>query len=408
MAGRDKKDRLRVLITTSTFPTREGDGQARFVLDLAEALSEHVDVTVLAPHGPGLPTRERIGRVWVRRFRYFLPTSAQTLAYGAGMRDNLRQNWLARIQMPFFLIAQTLATGWTLFRARADAINSHWLVPQGLTSALVAKITRTPLILQVHAADIYFLARFAWGGKVARFVVSKSSTVFADGSHVRKALDDLLGYPSGAILRPMGVWAEKFNDPTPDKSRSPELPAEYVMFVGRLVEKKGAEFLIRAMPAVREQAPRTEVVMVGAGPLETNLKATCSELGLSEVVHFVGPKPHSEVIRLMRYAEVVCVPSIVDSHGETEGMPTVVLEALATGVPVVGSEVDGIPDILSDRVNGWLAKPKDPDDLSRAILDAVTSGEADSVAGRAQVTALEHDWTSVARQYLVALEGDVS
>ena len=395
---------LRVLITTSTFPVREGDGQARFILDLADALSDHAAVTVLAPHAPGTPRQERLGEVLVKRFRYFFPTAYESLAYGSGMRDNMERSRLARLQVPFLLVAQLIATIWTMFRIRPTVVNAHWLVPQGLTSALAARLLRTPLVLHVHAADVYFLRRVSWGDKIARFVVSSASDVLADGSHVRDALDEILGYESGATLRPMGVWTHRFGSAIDEVPFERTLPDRYVVFVGRLVEKKGIEYLIRAMPEVRNQLPNMELVIVGSGPLDESLRKLAEALGIGGAVKFLGALSHAEVVSLLRGAEVACVPSIIDSRGETEGMPTVVLEAMAAGVPVVGSAVNGIPDILHDAENGWLVEPANDDDLARGLLSALKYPSGDAMTEAGKETALLHDWGTVADEYAHVLK----
>lgn len=375
------------------------------MLDLAEALSAHADVTVLAPHSPGAPRKQTIGRVAVRRFRYFLPTAYESLTYGSGMRDNIDRNWLAKLQVPFFLVAQVIATIWTMSTIRPAVVNAHWLVPQGLTSALAARILRKPLVLHVHAADVYFLRRVLWGDKIARFVVGRASSVLADGSHVRETLDQLLGFESDATLRPMGVWTDDLRSAVGNSSDiTSALPTRYVLFVGRLVEKKGVEYLIRAMPEVHDHHGDVELVIVGSGPLGPGLRSLTSELGMDDKVHFVGTQPHEEIWILLRSSAVVCVPSIIDSRGETEGMPTVVLEAMAAGARVVGSEVDGIPDILKDAENGWLAQPADSDDLARALLDALEHPVGDDIADAGEQTALLHDWHRVAEEYALVLD----
>jgi glycosyltransferase involved in cell wall biosynthesis len=374
------------------------------VLDLAEALGTHADVTVLAPHSPGARRKQTIGRVFVRRFRYFFPTAYESLAYGSGMRDNMERSWLARLQVPFFLVAQLIATIWTMATIRPAVVNAHWLVPQGLTSALAARLLRKPLVLHVHAADVYFLGRVSWGDKVSRFVVGSASAVLADGSHVRDALDEILGYESGATLRPMGVWTDRFGEEVDDVLSDWHLPVRYVVFVGRLVEKKGVEYLIRAMPEVRNRVPTMELVIVGSGPLDQPLRNLAEDLGIANAVMFLGAISHSDVVPVLRRAEVACVPSIIDSRGETEGMPTVVLEAMAAGIPVVGSSVNGIPDILFDRENGWLANPGEPSDLARALVDAASTDRAELIANQGRLTAQDHDWSNVAVQYVASLE----
>lgn len=399
----ENEETFRVLITTSTLPVIEGDGQARFVLDLARALSAHAAVTVLAPHAPGATFKEIIESVRIRRFRYFLPLRSQRLAYGPGMRHNIERSWLAKIQMPFFVFAQVLATGWVAVRGRASVINAHWLVPQGFTTALISRVLRIPMVLHVHAADVYFLRGRRYGRWVARFVVRSSSIVFADGSHVRDSLDYLIGYESGARLRPMGVWTTQFDSNVAGQNHHEHLPEHFVLFVGRLVEKKGVEYLIRAMVKVRRLLTEMELVIVGSGPLEDELRSLAVGLGIADSTHFMGPRAHEQVAATMRLADVVCVPSIIDSKGETEGMPTVVIEGMASGSRVVGTQVDGIPDILEDAQNGWLVRPADSEHLAQGILAALRHPHGDAIAAAGSRTARDHDWLAVADEYGSAL-----
>jgi glycosyltransferase involved in cell wall biosynthesis len=98
------------------------------------------------------------------------------------------------------------------------------------------------------------------------------------------------------------------------------------------------------------------------------------------------------------------VPSIIDSRGETEGMPTVVIEAMAAGVPVVGSAVDGIPDIIRHGENGWLCREKDPEHLAETILAALDQSDDQRIRRAAAQTAEQHDWPRVAERYMEVFE----
>lgn len=110
----------------------------------------------------------------------------------------------------------------------------------------------------------------------------------------------------------------------------------------------------------------------------------------------------------MRSASVICVPSIIDSRGETEGMPTVVLEAMASGARVVGSNVDGIPDILRDAENGWLVEPADERSLADGILAACSDRRGQEIATEGVETARANDWVAVAKEYKAVLEDAVA
>lgn len=384
-----------LILLTSTLPVREGDGVPRFVLDLAVAMAHYCHVTLLAPHSSGAAKSEESRGVSIRRFSYFFPSRLERLTAGGVIAVNLRDSLLAWLQVPFLLIAQGIALLSTMRETKATVVNTHWLVPQGLTAAVVRIIKPFTHVLHVHAADVYLLQRIPLGRYIARFVVNRCDAVLADGSHVKHALDILIGRDSMATLRPMGVWTDSF-------ARSEHLAEEgsdFILFVGRFVEKKGIPFLLRAMVSVRERFPELRLVLIGDGPMEERLREDVVRLGLEDAVTFAGPRPHDDVVRYLHACRLACVPSIVDSRGETEGMPTVVVEAMAAGVPVVGSNVDGIPDVISHAENGWLAEPEDVDDLAWRIIEALDSPHREEVADQAAITSARHDWLTVAAEY---------
>ena len=158
---------MRFLITASTFPVRKDDGIPRFILDLAIAMSEHAEVSVLAPDAPevsdkDVSTSELFGPVDVHRFSYFWPRSMQRLAITnqRGMRDNLRGSLLAKAQIPLFLQRQASALKRLVREKQIGVVNAHWLVPQGLVAAWALR--RSPnvrLVLHVHAGDVYLLQK---------------------------------------------------------------------------------------------------------------------------------------------------------------------------------------------------------------------------------------------------------
>ncbi|MDX2053526.1 MAG: glycosyltransferase family 4 protein [Polyangiaceae bacterium] len=393
---------MRILIPTSTFPLELSGGWRRFVYDLAAALAKKAEVTVLAPGAPGASDRERMGPVDVRRFSYFWPKSRQCLAYGTSMVDSMRESGWAKAQVPTFLMAQAHAIRRLVATEHFDVVNSHWMVPQGLSVAAASFLTRPfKHVLSIHAGDVYLLNKVPQGRNLAKFIMSRTDAVFADGSHVRDTLDKLTGTPSNGILQPMGAHVELFRNALPMQS---PFPQGYLLFFGRFAEKKGITYLLQALPKVLKEWPGLGLILIGYGTLESALKAEAEALGLAGAVEFVGAKDHSEICRYLHGCRLAVVPSIIDSRGETEGMPTVVIEAMAAGVPVVGSNVDGIPDVISDRVNGWLCREKDPADLAAKILVALSNPDAEAFRKNALETAQHHDWDQVADRYLEVFE----
>jgi glycosyltransferase involved in cell wall biosynthesis len=393
---------MRVLVTSSTFPVRLDDGLPRFVYDLATALSDHCALSVLVPDVPGAAPSERMGPVEVRRFQYFVPRRWQRLAYGHGMRSNMRASRIARLQPLPYLASQVAAIRAVVGERRIDVVNSHWLIPQGLSAALArGRARRFGHVLSVHAADVYLLRRLPFGRSLARFVLGRTDRILADGTQVREALDDLVGRRTEAVIQPMGVWRERFQG---DRVPLPAFPRGYLVFCGRLTEKKGVTYLLQALPRIRERHPGLGLVVVGYGDQEGALRQEAARLGLAEAVVFLGARSHDEIGRYLRGSRVAVVPSVVDRHGETDGMPTVVVEAMASGTRVVATAVDGIPDVVRDGVNGWLCREKDPEDLADAILTALQDPPGSPVVSAADRTAEGLDWTRIARAYLRAFE----
>ncbi|MEM1227818.1 MAG: glycosyltransferase [Planctomycetota bacterium] len=402
---------MRVLITTSTLPNHEDDGIPRFVLDLAMALTKHAEVSVLAPDAPerpveGTPNEIACGAVQVKRFSYFWPRSMQRLAITnqRGMRDNVRGSLLAKLQVPLFFLRQAAALKRLVQTKHVDVVNAHWLVPQGWVAAwTLRRVPHVRLVLHVHAGDVYLLQRVAIGARIARTVVKRADVIFADGSHVRDALDDLLGFSSQAILQPMGVDRKRFTQGGAAEHRQlSSYPDGFILFVGRLVEKKGVIYLIQSLGELRKQGLDVGLMIAGYGPDEEQLRSEVQRLDLVASVQFLGNQTHREIVGLLHACRVAAVPSIIDSRGETEGMPTVVVEAMAAGVPVVGSRVDGIPDVIRHTQNGWLCRPKDPQDLAAKLRLALDAGR-NEVAAAGRETAKNHDWQQVARNYVEAI-----
>ncbi len=391
---------MKVLIPTSTFPLSEDDGIPRFVYDLAKAISRSCHVTVLAPHAPGAPRKASVGDLTIRRFQYSWSARAQCLAYGDGMRQNLRTSISARIQVPGYLGALGLAVRACARREGFDVINSHWLVPQGLAvSAVLGKSSSVAHVITAHAGDLAFLEKMTAGKHVARFVANRSNLFLPVSAPLERKLRRLVRRPIQTAIQPMGVDCRRF-DATP-VAVTEQLPfnGDYLLFIGRLVEKKGLAYLLEALHLLPKGSGPMGLVVIGSGALQGQLEQTAIELGVRDRVMFMGRMGHEAITSYLRRCAALVLPSIVDSSGETEGMPTVLAEALSAGCKVVASRVGGIPDVLVDGRNGWLAAPGDAADLAVKLAAALTSADGD-IQRNARQTARQLDWSCVAESYL--------
>ena len=251
--------RPRLLVLASTYPRWVGDPEPGFVHELCRRLVDDFDVVVVCPSAPGALHRETMDGIDVQRFRY-APHRLEMLVNGGGITSNLRRNpWLYLLVLPFVL-GMGIGVLAALRSHKPAVVHAHWLLPQGLIAALLLP-RRLPLVVTSHGADL-----FAWRGRLframKRFVLRRASTATVVSTPMVDEVVRLGMPPARVVVAPMGVdLCGRF---TPDAS-VPRSAAE-ILFVGRLVEKKGLRHLIAAMPAIIEAIPDATLVVAGFGP----------------------------------------------------------------------------------------------------------------------------------------------
>lgn len=239
--------------------------------------------------------------------------------------------------------------------SRPDLVHAHF-ASGGRTALPLARALRVPLVVTLHGADVTVRGlqpeRYKRLGEEASLFVCVSDFIR------ERALE--AGFPSQKLLvHYIGIDRELFSpSPTPETSQG-------VLFVGRLVEKKGCEYLLRAMQLVQQAHPRCDLTIIGDGPLRPSMEALATELNLR--CQFRGAQSAAIVLESLRRARIVCVPSVTAANGDSEGLPTVVAEALATGVPVVSTKHAGIPEIVIPYLTGILTPERDFGALADAL-----------------------------------------
>jgi glycosyltransferase involved in cell wall biosynthesis len=365
-------------------------------MNLCKRLQARFDVTVLAPAEKGARSRDEIDGVRVRRFHYFWPRSLERLAEGALLENVRHRPWLF-IQAPFLLMFELLAAYRFARSHRPAVIHAHWFVPQGIVAVLVGRLLGIPVVVTAHGADVSGLRGWLWSA-VRRAIGARCAAMTAVSSDLKRKLEGVVsasGQPP--LVMPMGVDSERFGaDPAAWADRE-----KIVLFVGRLAEKKGLEYLLRAFPQVSAHHPDARLVVVGDGPLRGKLEALAQNLGLKGNVDFLGGKPPSELPRLYSSCRVFVGPSVVARSGDTEGFGLVFIEAFAAGRPAVASSVGGIPDIVVHGRTGLLVEPGSPDALAAAICELLDSPTRADRMGRvaSRWVRRKFDWRSVARGY---------
>ena len=400
----------RVLVLTTTFPRWADDTTPSFVFELSIVLRHKgLDIEILAPHHQRAKCKEDLTGLTVQRFRYFIPTKYQRIAYEGGVLSNLNRSILAKMQVPFFVIMQLWSTLKIVRRDKVNVIHSHWIIPSGLSGAICAKFLGVKHVVTIHAADILALERLPFKRNITDFIIKNSKQITVVSSYM---YEKLIGLVSPGILQettkktkiiPMGTHVTLLQN----RISKLELKKKYgidnrfvVLFIGRLVEKKGVPYLLEAMPQIVSQHPDLKLVICGDGPMRAELKNLTEQLGLEEHVSFVGYVTGQKKVDYLSLSDIVIVPSILTESGDTEGMPVVVMEGLAAGKIIIASNVGGIKDAIEDRYNGFLIDPESPNQIAERTLEILNSqAMTKRMSEKAAETGKRYDWQNIGEQY---------
>jgi glycosyltransferase involved in cell wall biosynthesis len=357
---------LKVLFLTSSYPRSGDDSASVFLRYLADALANrNIEAHVLAP-SDGKASENIEGSVTVHRFQYF-PARLQNLAYGSGIMPNLaRSPWLW-IQVPFFLCSMTRSLIRLLRRERPNLIHAHWIIPQGLIAVLVKHFHQTPVVTTAHGADVFAL-RGRLKNRLKRLVISRSDAWTANSRATASGAGADAHLPAPHMI-PMGVDVKLFAGGNREGLRS-QLHADelLILFVGRLVEKKGCQDLLQAFALLPEVLRlRTALWIIGEGNQRRDLEDAAKNFGIDHKVRFWGAISNRRLPDFYAAADLFVAPSIEASSGDTEGLGVVLLEAFAGRACVVATRTGGISSVVSDNVTGLLVDQRDPKALAGAM-----------------------------------------
>lgn len=377
---------MNVLFLTTSFPRRPGDYSGVFVFHLAQGLRAlGIDIDVVAPNDGDLEPEAVVGGVRLHRFNFFLNKSRKFIAGGGGIPGNLKNNKLFLAVLPFFL--------WAFLRKalrhsrRADLVHCQWF-PLGILGLVLRLAQKKKYVVNVRGSDKIFLEKkFRF---LARAIIRRSGAVVFVG----RDLFQKLHLQDKFHLVPNGV------DVCVRKDYPRRTGERLVLYAGNLSPNKSVETLVRAA-ALLQETDAFRVLIVGEGPEKTKLEALVQELGLEGRVRFRGPLPQEELFSLMAQSYVFVQPSF------SEGRSNVVLEALASGLPVVASRIPANSEIIEDRKNGLLFEPGNAADLAagiRFLLEAPGAREGMAEEGKRVIREQGLTWESASRKYVQIYE----
>jgi glycosyltransferase involved in cell wall biosynthesis len=322
------------------------------------------EVHVLAPHDSSAAKLELMDGLHVHRFQY-APSRLESLAYGGGILENLRRHPTRWSLVPTFMLAELVALVRLVRRERIDVVHAHWVIPQGLVAALARPLINRPVVTSAHGGDVFAMTK-GIRRRMLRFAARGADSCTANSSATQAVL--MRATDVQATIIPMGVDLSVFGS-IPARLEPGHLAQRgaRLLFVGRLVEKKGVPYLIHAMGHLRTLSPMTKLLLVGDGPERSAVEALVSELGLDANVEFAGAVPNDQLPTYYASADIFVAPSVVSTEGDTEGLGVVILEAAASGLPIVASDIGGITDIVQHEQTGLLVEPGDPQAIALAV-----------------------------------------
>ena len=353
---------MRILHVVTAFPRSQDDVIVPWLVELLKRMPSagyDVEVFTSAYRGGGGESYEGIP---VHRFRYF-PARWEDLTHDEAAADRMRRSPLYRV-LPLFYIAGGMWAIWRLARSRRfDIVHVHWPVPHVLFGWLARRSSarRAGLVTSWYGAELHLVkSSLPWLRGFVRWALRTSDAVVAISTYTARGIEGFEHVPVRVIPYTLGFTEAANANKIPGDGRF------RILFVGRLVKRKGVNHLIEAVQALPAEL-RASLTVIGDGPERGALAAQVREGGLEARVNFRGRVADSELKESYAASDVFVLPSVRDAKGDTEGLGVVLLEAMSYGVPVVGSDIGGITDIIEDGESGLLVPPASSDQLARAL-----------------------------------------
>jgi len=391
-----------VVMVATSYPRFPGDTVGTFMEPIAKGVAARGhEVHVVAPWHPLVRRAAEEDGVRFHFFRYAPAESLNVFGYAAALEADVRLRRAAWLIAPLAVVA-----GWREARRVARAcgatvMHGHWVVPGGVIAGLAAG--RRPLVISLHGSDVYVAERHRLATLAARRAFRRAAWVTACSDDLRDRAVALGARRDRSSVVPYGVDTGRFR---PDEAARAEERSRLgldertaLLFAGgRLVRKKGFEYLLEATALLAERRPAIALALAGGGDLDGELRRRAAALGIADRVKFLGTVTQDRMPRLLAAADVAAVPSVRDDDGNVDGLPNVVMEALASGTPLVATSAGGIAQVVESGANGLLVPERDAAALADAI-DAllVDPDRRAAMGGRARAFVEQrHAWERTA------------
>ena len=390
-----------VVMVTTSYPRFPGDSVGTFMEPIARSIADRGhEVHVVAPWHPLVTRSPEEHGIRFHFYRYAPIRSLNVFGYAAAMRADVSLRGAAYVAAPLALAAGWRAARRVADRHRATVMHGHWVIPGGITAALAAP--SLPLVVSLHGSDVFVAERFGPAKLAARRTFRRAGFVTACSDDLARRATALGADADRMETVPYGVDVARFHpDGAVRAARRADLNVgdrvPLCVAAGRLVRKKGFEYLIDAMADV----PGAVLAIAGEGTLAGELRQRALTAGVSERIRFLGNQSQDRVGEYFAAADLICAPSVRDDSGNVDGLPNVVLEAMASATPLVTTSAGGIGAVIEDGRTGVIVPERDSRALAaamRRILENPRLGREIGASARA-VVQRSYGWNRAAERF---------
>jgi glycosyltransferase involved in cell wall biosynthesis len=385
---------MRVLHIVTAFPRNDRDVITPWLVEMLRRLQQRgheIEVLTSAYKGGG---GDQYAGIPVHRFRYFF-RPWENLTHEEAAPERMRRSLIYRV-LPLFFVTAGMVAAWRLARRRRyDVIHVHWPLPLALLGWAAQRGRLAPLVTTFYGVELRLVKSSL---KVLKSFVAwaarRSNRVVAISSYTADEVRGLVNVPVEVI-----PYTTSLPSGGPARLEPASSPAT-VLFVGRLVERKGLIYLLDAIAQLRSVLP-LRLVIIGDGSERERLEKRARDLRVSNIVEFRGKVTDEQLQAAYGEADVFVLPSVHDARGDTEGLGVVLLEAMNAAVPVIGSRIGGIVDIVVDGESGLLVPPGDANALAAALRRVLTDADVARRLGQAgqQRVRTEFTWETITARW---------
>lgn len=392
-----------ILVLASTYPRWYGDPEPNFIHELCKRLTYKYNIIAIVPDAPNADPNGVFEGVEIVRYRY-APKHLQTLVNNGGIAVNLKNFLWKWLLVPSFLISQYFTVRKILRERKVDIIHAHWLLPQGWIAYLLSKYFHIPFVVTSHGGDLFGLQGKSLT-KIKKKIAENATAMTVVSQAMKNYLDQISIKPKILKVIPMGVDLQKRFVPNQQVERN----KNELLFVGRLVPKKGLNYLLDALAILVKEHPDLYLTIVGFGPEEPSLKEQVLQLNLEKNVNFLGGLSQSKLPEMYHKATLFVAPFVRAENGDQEGLPVALMEAIGCGCPAIVGHVIGIEDLLGEDVKNIAVNPHDTHELATAILNALNQP---AIASKRAIKIRENaidlvDWGSITLAYSELLDNSM-